>query len=329
MTTTVRAAETTASSTGTDRRSGVTVWAATGLLWTVLCLTVILRWVTSGTEFGPAPVLGPDTVPTAKLVALRVFEGLSLAVLFACIWWLVIKPWRARREVGLDAFLVLGGIIGFTVDAMLNLYAYLFAWNAHSVNLGVWAAFMPFHQDGAPSRYAEGLLWGLPMYVYFCAGLGALGLYWVRRLRARRPGISNAAALSVVWLGDFAFDFVVENVIIRTTDAYAFARTEEWLTLWAGSQHQFPIYESVLVACVSVAFTYVRLSAMDSPEGLSMIERGANRFPLRWRLPVRAFAAVGYCAVVLIMLYHLPFNWISLGGDSLADLPSYMLPGDG
>lgn len=44
------------------------------------------------------------------------------------------------------------------------MYQYIFAWNAHSVNLGSWSAFLPLRGSGAHSRYAEALIWGIPMY---------------------------------------------------------------------------------------------------------------------------------------------------------------------
>jgi len=38
------------------------------------------------------------------------------------------------------------------------------------------------------------------------------------------------------------------------------------------------------------------------------------------------FAVIGFYIFALIMMYHLPFNWLGVTGDSMADLPSYMLP---
>jgi hypothetical protein len=29
----------------------------------------------------------------------------------------------------------------------------------------------------------------------------------------------------------------------------------------------------------------------------------------------------------MLLLYHLPFNWLGVGGTSFAHLPSYLLPG--
>ena len=53
------------------------------------------------------------------------------------------------------------------------------------------------------------------------------------------------ALLSLVFVAEFAFDFLMENVVIRLTHAYAYAQTYGPLTLWAGrASFEFPIYES-------------------------------------------------------------------------------------
>lgn len=304
----------------------VVVWALVGVVWTAFCAQVLVRWVT-GPDFGPAPIQGPDRMSDGSLVALRLVEVVSTSVLLVAIWFLAVRPWLRTREVRLSALLLLGGVVGFVMDCWLNQYDYLFAFNTNSVNLGAWSAALPFHNDGVPSHYAEALLWGLPMYIYFCGALGAVNVVFARRLRKRYPSLSTPSILAILWVGDFVFDFVVENLIIRTSEGYSFVRTEKWLTLWAGEQHQFPIYEAVLVAFVAMAFTYILWSADDHPDGLSLIERGTLDLPRRLQLPARAFAAIGYCAVVLMLCYHLPFNWLSIGGDSFAQLPSYLLPG--
>jgi hypothetical protein len=304
-----------------QRSRAVLAWALVGLVWLAICVRAMVGWVTSP-DFGPAPILGPDQMSDERLIALRVLEALSVLVLAAAVWFLGVRPWRQRRELRIEALLILGGVCAFVLDSMLNLYDYLFAFNANSVNLGTWAASLPFHHSDVSSRFGEALLWGLPMYIYFCSALGSMGLAVLGRLPRRN--LSSTAELALLWVGFFVFDFVVENLIIRLTDAYSFVRTQGSLTLWAGSQYQFPLYESAFVAFVALGFAMVRITADRSPDGLSMIERGLTDLPARLQLPTRALAAIGYTAVVLLMAYHLPFNWLSVGGDSVAHLPSYL-----
>jgi hypothetical protein len=309
------------------RQGPATVVAAIGLVWFVVCIEVVVRWVTSDTEFSPAPKIGPDQMADWRIVALRIFEIISLLVLFAFVWFCVVKPLRETGRLSLDGKFVIGGLISFVADAFLNVQHYLFAWNSENVNRGVWVRFLPFHSPDAPSRYAESLIWGPPMYIYFCAGVAIVACYEANKVRRRWPTISKVTLFAFIFIGEFLFDFVVENVVIRTTHAYAFAKTYEPLTLWPGSVHQFPIYESILVAAVGCVFTWMRMEAEERPEGLSPIEMGVERWRSSLQGAVRNFAVLGFCFLTLVFVYHLPFNWLGLIGTSVADLPSYLLPG--
>ena len=222
---------------------------------------------------------------------------------------------------------VIGGLICFVADAFLNVQQYLFAWNSANVNRGVWVRFLPFHNPDAPTRYAESLIWGPPMYIYFCAGVAIVACHEAKRVRRRWPSITKFRLFVAIFVFEFLFDFVVENVVIRTTHAYAFAKTYEPLTLWAGEVHQFPIYESLLVAFVGCVFTWARMEAEERPAGQSPIEVGAERWRPSLQPHVRNFAVLGFCMVTLVFVYHLPFNWLGLIGTSYADLPTYLLPG--
>jgi Spirocyclase AveC-like len=308
------------------RTGGATVWAAIAVVWLVIAVQAVVRWLFSA-DFGPAPLIGSDRMPTWNLVALRAFEVLSIALLLGLVWFCVVVPWRRTGRLSLDGKFVLGGLAAFVADAFLNSYTYLFAWNAHNVNMGVWTAYLPFHNPAASSRYAESLLWGPPMYVYFCAGVAIVGCSAYFAMRSRWPHLSNVSLLAIVFVGEFIFDFVVENLAIRLTHGYAYAQTYGPLTLWTGSQFQFPLYESFLVAALGLFYTWMRLQAAQSAEGLSPLERGYERWRPRLQPAVRTLAVIGFCCAATILIYHLPFNWLGIIGASEADLPSYLLPG--
>ncbi len=309
------------------RQGPATCLALIGLVWFVICVDVVVRWVASGEEFTPAPRVGPDVMADWRLVALRIFEVISVAVMAMFVWYCVIKPLHTTGKLSLDGKFVIGGIVCFVADAFLNVQHYLFAWNSANVNRGVWVRFLPFHNADAPSRYAESLLWGPPMYIYFCAGVAIVACHEATRIRRRWPAISKFRLFVLIFVAEFVFDFVVENAVIRATHAYAFAKTYEPLTLWPGEIHQFPIYESILVATVGCVFTWARMEAGERPEGESPIEVGSERWRPSLRPHVRNLAVLGFCVVTLVFVYHLPFNWLGLIGTSYADLPTYLLPG--
>lgn len=308
------------------RQGPATFLALIGAVWFVFCVITVIRWVTSGTDFSPAPRIGPDVMEPWRLVSLRVFEAISLAVMLGFFWYCVVVPLRRTGKIGLDGKFVIGGVICFMADAFLNCQQYLFAWNSANVNRGVWVRFMPFHNPEAPTRYAESLIWGPPMYIYFCAGVAIVACHEARKVRMRWPALSKFQLFVIIWIFEFVFDFVVENVVIQTTHAYAFAKTYAPLTLWAGKVHQFPIYESILVAFVGCMFTWARMEADERPVGFSPIETGAERWRPALQPHVRNLAVLGFCFATLVFLYHLPFNWFGLIGTSYADMPSYLLP---
>jgi hypothetical protein len=315
-----------ADSPAVDRGGMIGLWALLGVVALAIAGQAWIRWIASSTQFSPAPLNNADHYAQWRWVSLRLVELIS-AIVFV---WLanvcVIRPLRRDRRLGIDGKIAIACLLGSITDGVLNMFQYLFAWNAHSINLGSWSAFLPLHSSHANARYAEALVWGLPMYVYFCIGVAIAGCLLVSRLRARWPSISNMRALAYVYVAAFVFDFVVENGIIRLTQAYSFAKTAHGVTLWPGSLYQFPLYESVFVAALGTIFTALRLSAIDSGDGVSFVERGYERVRPSLQTPARLVAVIGFSITTLFVVYHLPFNWLGVTGTSVAHLPSYMLP---
>ena len=313
-----------AATTPTDRSGYIGVWALLGVIWAVIAGSTWIQWFASD-QFSATPIPGPDSMGDGTLVALRAVEVISAIVFIGLLWWALIRPYLRDRRIGLDGMLFVGCFIGVITDGILNGWTYLFAFNAHSVNLGSWNGFLPLAANDAP-RYGEALLWGVPMYVYFVLGVSIGGCAIVRALRRRYPAISNAAALGIVFIAACAFDFIVENAIIRGTEGYAFTKTPGSITVWAGHAYQFPLYEMVCVGLLGAIFTGLRLSAQDSPDGLSFVERGVQRLPSGWRRPAQWLAVLGFSATMLLAVYHFPVNTLGSNGDSIAHVPSYLLP---
>ncbi|MCK9248166.1 MAG: spirocyclase AveC family protein [Solirubrobacteraceae bacterium] len=313
-----------------DRTGVVSIWVIIGLAVLLLVTQGWGRWILSSEEFSPVTIMGPDEYPTWREVILRVTEALSIVEMSLLIYFTFIKSWRATGRFGLDAKITTGLLLGSFTDGILNTQEYLFAWNQHSINMGSWARFVPLNDPEHASRYAEALIWGIPQYTYYCITVAMVACAVIQRRRAINPALSNAKCYMTVFAGAFVFDFILENFLIRVEHSYAYAQTPASLTLWAGTHYQFPIYESVLVASLGVAFTALRLSAIDHPKGLSFPERGLHRLPARLQGPASWLSVIGFCFVCLLFIYHVPFQILGLIGDSntLDVLPSYMLPND-
>ncbi|KAG8158613.1 hypothetical protein KVR01_011735 [Diaporthe batatas] len=318
------------------RDGSASAWATFGVVCTVIWVQALIRWFASPTEFKPAPILGPDKIATWRLVGFRIFEALNLAVLLLLVWFCLLVPafpylrrFKKTDEASrldMDGMSVIGGFVAWGADGLLNLKEYLFMFNAHGVNRGVWIRFIPFQSPKAATRYAEDLLIGPAMYVYFCEGFGLLGTWLAKPIRRRFPSLTNAGVLGLVWLIEFVADFVIENSAIRLTHVFGYTKTYGPLTLFQGEVHQFPIYESAFVASLGVVHTAMRIKWLDN--GVSPVERGYEAWDERLHTAVRTFAVIGMCCAAVIMFYHLPLTWLGMVGDCHAHIPSYMQPGE-
>ena len=302
----------------------VSLWALLGVAWIVFIGQAWWRWLGSATQFGPAPILGPDTFSGSALVILRVIEVVSLAIAAATIWTFLVRPWRREGRLTLDGMIVIGSLLASGIDPLINYFHYTFAWNAHAWNAGSWLAFFPLHQG--PTRYAEGLAWFVPQYLYLGIGLAAIECRIILLLRRRYPGLANIRSFGMAFVAILALDIVLEQLFVRT-QVYAFPRTWSTFTLFAGSPFQFPVYESIFVAVYAAGFTYLRMSAHDSPDGTPWLLRGIERWSPRLRAPVKLLAVIGFCAAWAALSYFLPWSWMSVNADSIINPPSFMLPG--
>jgi hypothetical protein len=313
------------SATAPDRTGGVVLWAIAGVAWIVFITQALVRWVSSDSLFRPATIHGPDRFEGSALVVLRLIEAASVVILAATIWVFLLRPLINQRRLTLDGMIVIGSLLASGIDPLINYFHYTFAWNAHALNVGSWLAFFPLAQG--PTRYGEGLVWFIPQYLYLGIGFAAIECKIIRALRRRYPTIPNVRSFAMAFAVVFAIDILVEQLFIRT-GVYAFPRTWEALTLFAGSRFQFPVYESIFVAVYAAGFTWLRMSAHDDPAGEPFIHRGISRWQFPLQAPIRLLAVVGFCAVWPAVAYFLPWSWMSVHPDSFINVPSYMLPGD-
>jgi hypothetical protein len=305
-----------------SRTGAVVPWAVFGALWLLFAGQAMVRWV-AGSAFGSTSALGPDRFGGVSLVVLRVIEALSVAILLATLWVYLLAPLRRTRRLQLDGMIVIGAFCAVAIDPLINYFHYTFAWNEHAINLGTWLGAFPLHTGPG---YGEGLVWAVPQYLYLGIGLGAIECLIIRRLRRRHPSITNVSAFTVSYLSMFLLDIVIEQLFLRA-HVYGFPRTIHALTLFPGTQYQFPVYESLFVGVYATGFAALRMSAHDHPQGLSFVERGVERIRPGARTLVRLLAVAGFCAGWAAISYFLPWSWMSVNANSINHhLPSYMAP---
>ncbi len=298
----------------------VLFWALTGLLFSCFSAYVLGAWLLSADAFVAVPITDADAMPARTLSWLRGLEGLSLVVALAGLYAYLIKPWLRTGHAPMAGLLLVGALITYVLDTTVNFSDYHMAWNKHSFNRGTWAAFFPGHTG--PTQYAEAWLWGPPMYMYFGVVLAAIQLQVFDRVRLHM-GAVGAALLA--FTAAFVFDLVAESAIIQLTHAYAWPYTVGGLSLWVGTQFQFPLYESLLVAIY--ASMYSALIYSGRGKKLPWIERGSEAFAGPVKLLIRLFAATGFAALCTA-IYFGGFYLFSQFSDSQVVMPAYLMYAD-
>ncbi|HKY90561.1 MAG TPA: spirocyclase AveC family protein [Nevskiaceae bacterium] len=296
----------------------VACWAALGAIVALFSLSVFGQWILSPAEFAAVPIREADAMAGNGVLLIRGLEVVSTSVALWAFWNYLVRPWMKNGEAPILGLLLIAALITYVFDTMVNYGGYWMAFNKHSIDWGTWAAFFPGHTG--PTRYAEALFWGPPMYLYFGIALAEIQLRIWNRLEARR--VAPSVMVAVVFAAAFLFDLVAESAIIQGTEAYAWPTTVGALTIWKGEQFQFPLYESFLVGCYATLYMFLMRSARNHPR--SFIERGVDRVPAGLRLPVRLLAATGFAAVCTLV-YFGGFVIISQWADNTVAIPSYLM----
>ncbi|KRA37772.1 MULTISPECIES: spirocyclase AveC family protein [unclassified Nocardioides] len=305
-----------------ERKPGALVfWSAFGALVTALATVAWVSWVFSG-DFQR---VDPGEDHYRFLWYLRTFEVVSVVVSLAMLGWFVVRPWRRERRVPIDGKILLGMMIAYYVDPILNVFNPAFAMNAHAVNFGSWAGFMPGYPSPDQERFAEGLLWAQPLYMYFGLLAAMGGCQILRLLRTRMKRASSATLYAILFVTFALADVVVEMVFIVYPQLYMFPGVPANFSLFAGEIYQFPLYQALFAAVFATMVTWLR-DSVDAT-GRSAVERGVDDLgfsPLR-RHATSFMAVTGFCTASALG-YFLPYSAATMTADTYVELPSYLSP---
>lgn len=300
----------------------LTFWSAFGAVTLTLAVYSWGRWVLSDDFVRAEP--GDD--PFRFHWYLRAFEVFSMTATAAMLWWFVARPWLRTRHVPIDGKILLGMMVAYVVDPTLNLFNHSFAMNAHSLSFGSWAGYLPLFPSPGQERFAEGLLWAQPLYMYFGL-LAAMGGCWVlRRLRAWLPRSSTATHYAVLFVLFMVADCIAEVCLLVYPQMYVFPGVPEHFSLFAGEIYQFPLYQSVFAAVFASMVTWLRDSVDET--GRSAVERGVDALPMSsLRKHLTSYLAVtGFCTAAALS-YFLPYSFATMYADTYIELPSYLETG--
>ncbi len=282
---------------------------------------VLIRWVTSP-AFAPSPV-GPDPIPPATLVLIRVTEVFCGTLILVFLWRLLIKPWIRDRKAPWDGLLMLALFTMWIQDPMCNYFNFTFSYNAYFVNMGSWASFLPGWQSPRGSNLPEPIFLMGGIYLWFTT-MNVIAFSWaMRKLRVWLPRMSTLGHVPIAYVVIVLMDFALELPACRL-GLFAYPGAPHGLTLWAGEYYQFPIYENIFMNFNYLSIGLLRFFRND--RGESFAERGIGTLGLstKLRTAVRFLALVGFCNLSYFVVYFMPYNWMAMQADTFPRYPSYM-----
>jgi hypothetical protein len=298
-------------------------FAALGVVLLVVAAQGWLRWIFS-TDFGQPIPTGSDHYP--YLWYLRAFEAASVAATGYLCWRFLIKPWIRDGKVSFDGKLVIGMMIGYFWEPMVNFYNFTFAFNAYSISFGTWANYIPGFRYPGQEHLPDGLLYALPQYVYSGVLLSLIGAWWLRWSSAKLPRWSELGRwaglfflLALIWM---PFEFF----LIIVPQVWTYQSTVSSLSLFSGTIYQFPLYEGFIMALFGCGVTYLRVTRND--RGETFVEHGVEAISPRWRNKVSTLAVVGAVCLWTGVSYFGPWTWLQVQTDATAkNAPSYLRSG--
>jgi hypothetical protein len=314
-------AEQVATDAGRARPPGtVVLWACGGAILVTLAVTCWARWLASPQARPVDP--GPD--PYAFGWVIRLTEGISLSVFVLLLWHTLLRPAFRSRTVTLDGKLFLGGFFASVLDVLCQMFNPTWAINAHSLNLGTWAAVFPGFAAPQGERWAWSLGWCMPAYIWLGVGAAIVGCGYLDVLRRRLPRVS-AVALYAIVLVTFMVVFGCLATAWNRTGVYTYISSPNVLTLWAHTTHRLPVTELLFISAYCLMFTWLRDSR--DADGRCAVDRDVDalRLGAKSKSLLSTLAVIGWAGFTTLAAYQIPNDWISMTGerDSIPVLPSY------
>lgn len=281
------------------------VWVIHGAAWLALILYCWTMWVVSG-DFDQNTI-GRGAEPTWYVVLVRIVE-VVFGVLFTgwILWHFVIRPKLRTGRFTFDGLFFLAGWLMVFQEPWLNWTTYQFQYATTFVNFGTWLPHVP----GWSSPNAE--LIPLPLvyvnaYLWMCAMAGYLGSKYMSYQRSKDPS-RGAFRLVFQTYGVLILADIVLELIMTRFQLISYSATIEDLTLFAGTDHQFPIYEPLSWAGTWLVMACLHFFRDD--QGRSWPERGIDllRFKSDKLKTLARFAAIaGACQLAIFFTFNMPY----------------------
>jgi hypothetical protein len=239
------------------------------------------------------------------------------------LWILLLKPWIRDKRMSWDGMLMLCLLSMWVLDPICNYFNFSFMYNAYWINRGSWCLYLPGWQSPRGSNLPEPFFLMGGIYLWWTT-INVLVFSWtLRKLRVWLPKYSMLVHIPIGYAVICALDMILE-LPACFTGLFAYPGAPVWATLWAGTPHQFPLYETFFMNFNYTSIGLLRFYRDD--KGESWAEKGVSRMQLsaKAKTTVRFFALLGFCNLSYFIVYFMPYNWMAMQADTFPKYPSYM-----
>jgi len=295
-----------------EERTRAKLWILHGAAWLALAWYCWIAWVVSG-DF-ETNTIGRGQEPDWYVNVMRGWEVFALVVTVAILWWFVARPKLKTGRLSFDGLFCLGCAMMFFQEPWINWTTLQFLYSSTSVNFGSWLGHIPGWSSPNPELVPVSA-WAGTAYLWLVAIPAFAGSRFMSRLRGRDPAIGRWKMIGLTYLAFCAFDLVLESFITRT-QLFSYGSVVPELSLWAGTDHQFPLYETVCWAGTYTALSCLHFFRDD--RGLSLPERGIERLQIgsaRLKTFARFLAIMGVCQLAILFTYNIPYQLFALHSE--------------
>ncbi|HEY4410408.1 MAG TPA: spirocyclase AveC family protein [Acidimicrobiia bacterium] len=305
----------------------VHIWAGVGGVLLAVTLGYTLKWV-AGPDFVPVPT-GPDRAPGWMRAALLTGQIAFPLLALLLGWFLVVRPWRRHRTVGIDGLLWIAAVLVSVWDPLSNAFHSWFLYNANLANRGSILSALP----GPLSRHAQGpgSAWPFFMpsaYVLLLVVVPMIGGAVLRAAERAFPRLTTAGLVAVCIVFLMFVDVVVEGLFFLPLGFCSYAGGW-WPVTFGGHYFQLPFNEMFHVSLFMATPTLLRYFTDDKAH--TLVERGIDAVSGSVkRVTLRALAVFAWVFLGLLVAYHIPeMIWASHAHDYPRDVQtrSYFVEG--
>lgn len=294
------------------------VWLARlGAVFLILEVYVLGRWITSDAFQRVMP--GPDG--GTNMLWIRFWDVLSLGGSIFFVAWIVRKRIRDGKLPAV-AIVAMAWMLTAWQDPLVNATRPVFSYNSHFWNFGSWGEFIPGWIDNGGVN-PQPVFWTIGIYLFFVP-LNMMGveayLRWVRR---HLPRINRAGLIAFLMVLMFAQDVVGELItLLQGVDRYVWVGGN--ISLWPGTDYQFPLYEGIFWGCGMVGLSAMIYCFRDSEDRM-ITDRGLDRLKIRRGRTLIRVLALGAVFNAAMLVFNLGFNVVNQHADTTqSTVPSYL-----